>query len=234
MGSNSNNDAGLDDAKINSHYQSILSNNRKDTGGSGENVQDIPHVKPASGQNPTGPMKSPLMTWTQLLESMEELEGNIDQVTGSNDIGDETIEDTNVPPAGEVDEQALLAKLNEIFTPILVMQGFEGDISDKIQEAFSEASVLMERNIINFDDATRMAQLISVCSLLISNQKNTEKFQMYTKAAAVRNKMKLEIQKDEYEEAKALAQKFLVMVSTTNNSSFARDAATSLLPETQH
>ena len=57
---------------------------------------------------------------------------------------------------------------------------------------------------------------------------------MYRKAAEVRNNMKLNIQKQEYEAAKALAQKFLVKVSTTNNSSVARQAANELLPETQH
>jgi len=92
----------------------------------------------------------------------------------------------------------------------------------------------MERNIISFDNKTRMAQLISVCALLIARQKDTEKYQMYKKAAVIKNKMKLEIQKDHYDEAQALAQKFLVKVATTNNSSVARDAANDLLPETQH
>ena len=45
--------------------------------------------------------------------------------------------------------------------------------------------------------------------------------------------MKLEIQKDEYDEAKELAQKYLVNVATSNNSSVARNAAQSLLPQTQ-
>ena len=128
----------------------------------------------------------------------------------------------------------LLEELNQIFTPILVMQSLEGNMADKINEAFSEASVLMEKNIIKFDDETRMAQLISICALLIARKKNSEKYQAYQKAATIKNKMKIEIQKDEYDEAKALAQKYLVNVSTTNNSSVARDAANNLLPETQH
>lgn len=227
---------GLEDGKMNSHYQTLLNNNKKDTGGSGKSIQEIPHVKPTSGQNPTGPMKGDLMNWTQMLESIDEIEDNIDQISSDDNIGNASIDLDDETPAesGQVNEQELLDKLNQIFTPILVMQGFEGDMSGKIQEAFAEASVLMERNIINFDDETRMAQLVSTCALLISQQKNTEKFKMYNKAAAIRNKMKLDIQKDEYDAAKALAQKFLVKVSTTNNSSFARDAATNLLPETQH
>lgn len=230
--------AGLDDDKINSHYQSLLSNQKKTVNSNGEDVHDIPHNKPASGQNPSGPMKGELMTWTKMLEFMEAVEENIEAINSTDDIGDCPIGDDcgsgETAATGQVNEEEILNKLNEIFTPILVMQGVEGDISDKIQEAFSEASVLMERNIISFDDSTRMAQLISVCALLIAQQKNSEKFQMYKKAAAIRNQMKIDIQKDEYDAAKALAQKFLVKVSTTNNSSFARDAATNLLPETQH
>lgn len=231
----------LDDDKINSHYDSLVSNNKKSASASaGEDVNDIPHDKPSSGNSPTGPMNGNLMTWTKMLESMDVLLESISEIHKfeSTDImGDNINEqplDDAAEPAGSVDEQELLNKLNEIFTPILVMQGFEGDISDKIQEAFEEASLLMERNIISFDSSTRMAQLISVCALLIAQQKNTAKFQMYKKAAAIRNQMKIDIQKDEYDEAKALAQKFLVKVSTTNNSSFARDAANDLLPETQH
>ena len=96
------------------------------------------------------------------------------------------------------------------------------------------ASVLTEQNIISFDNATRMAQLISKCAILLQQQKNTEQYRMYAKAAAIRNKMKLEMQKTEYDNAKALAQKYLVMVSTKNSSPIARDAANALLPETQH
>lgn len=188
------------------------------------------------GHSTDGPMGGPNMTFIQMLEAMnfivESLEDPVETPLENEQI------DTQVDTPGKVitseDEQELLDHLNQIFTPILVMQGFEGDISDRIQEAFSEASVLMERNIISFDDKARMAQLISVCALLIAQKKNSPKFDMYKKAAAVRNQMKLEIQKDNYDEAKALAQKFLVKVSTTNNSSFARDAAQDLLPETQH
>jgi len=57
---------------------------------------------------------------------------------------------------------------------------------------------------------------------------------MFKKASEIRNNMKLQIQKNEYAAAQALAQKFLVKVSTTNNSSVARNAANDLLPETNH
>lgn len=229
--------AGLDDGKINNHYQTLMSNNKKDIGGNGKDVHDNPHNTPPSNQQGTGPMRGELMTWTTMLEFMEAVEDTINQLSSEDNIMDEPISDEPISSAvggDQVNEEELLKKLNEIFTPILVMQGIEGDISDKIQEAFSESSVLMERNIISFDNTTKMAQLISVCALLIHQQRNTEKFQMYKKAAAIRNQMKIEMQKDVHDEAKALAQKFLVKVSTTNNSSVARDAATELLPETQH
>lgn len=228
----------VDDTKLNSHYQSTLNNYKKTIDSNGDNIKDIPHNNPGIiNKSADGPMDGNLMTFTKMLESLEYIAEMLSKPEESKDIEEMPIEELPNSSEGVIsseDETELLDHLNQIFTPILVMQGFEGDIADQIQEAFSEASVLMERNIISFDDKARMAQLISVCALLISQKKNTEKFQMYKKAAAIRNQMKLDIQKEEYEEAKALAQKFLVKVSTTNNSSYARDAANDLLPETQH
>lgn len=227
---------GTDESKLDSKYQSILSNNKKSSDSSGSDVKDIPHNNPTDGKNTEGPMEGNLMTFTKMLESLECIVETLVNPPET-DISEMPVEeplDVHETVVSPEDETELLDRLNQIFTPILVMQGFEGNISGQIQEAFEEASVLLERNIISFDDKTRMAQLISVCALLISQKKNSEKFKMYAKAAEIRNRMKLEIQKDEYDAAKALAQKFLVKVSTTNNSSYARDAATDLLPETQH
>jgi len=217
----------VDEDKMNSHFHKLQAQYKKTIDSDGEAVKDIAHNAPTAGTNPTGPMKGHLMGWTQMLESMDEIQDSI-ETAGTDAIA------APVNPNNSMDEDSLLNELNQIFTPILVMQGFEGSIADQINEAFSEASVLMERNIISFDNKTRMAQLISVCALLIARQKDTEKYQMYKKAAVIKNKMKLEIQKDHYDEAQALAQKFLVKVATTNNSSVARDAANDLLPETQH
>ena len=223
----------IDDDKMNSYFQQLQNQYKKTIDSSGKNVSQIAHNSPTSGTNPTGPMKGNLMNWTQMLESMDNISDSIDNI--DNDISKSNIElDNQGIQSGNINEDELLNELNQIFTPILVMQGFEGDIADKINEAFSEASVLMERNIISFDNKSRMSQLISVCALLIARQKNSEKYQLYHKAAIVKNKMKLDIQKEEYDAAKTLAQKFLVKVSTTNTSSIARDAANELLPETQH
>jgi len=223
---------GLEEDKMNSHFKKLQAQYKKTIDSDGEDVKDIPHnTPPMSGHTPDGPMKGNLMNFTQMLESMDEVNASIDGLAENPDIGNEPIES---PTPSVVNEDELLNELNKLFTPILVMQGFESDIADRINEAFSEASVLMERNVISFDNKTRMAQLISVCALLIARQKNSEKYQMYKKAAVIKNKMKLDIQKEEYDAAQALAQKFLVKVSTTNNSSVARDAANNLLPETQH
>jgi len=223
---------GLEEDKMNSHFKKLQAQYKKTIDSDGEDVKPIAHNKPTSGTNPTGPMKGNLMTWTQMLESMDEVDINIDNMSEEPDLADQPIEELS--PVGAVNEDELLNELNKIFTPILVMQGFENDISDRINESLSEASLLTERNVISFDNKTRMAQLISICALLIARQKNSEKYQMYKKAAVIKNKMKLDIQKEEYDAAQSLAQKFLVKVSTTNNSSVARDVANSLLPETQH
>lgn len=173
------------------------------------------------------------LNWKQLLEAM-------DDVTASVDNGPENAEDINDAPIepetakAPLDEKELLEELNKLFTPVLVMQGYQSDIADKVNAEISESAVLTEMNMLKFDEPTRMAQLISVCAKLINKQRNTPEWQLYKKAAVLRNKANLDMQKNSYDEAKALAQKYLVMVSTTNTSSSARDAANDLLPQTNH
>jgi len=233
-------DSGLEDEKMNKRMENILDNNKKDTGGEGHDVKDIPNEKPPSGNNPVGMMGGELMDFTQMLENMDEIQSSIDTYATEDDgLMYDNIGDSDNAPApttmgiGNGDDE-LLNQLNKIFTPILVMQQFEGDVVDRIHEACSEHNILVEQNIIKFDDATRMAQLVSVSALLIARQKNTQQYQMYKKAAEIRNSMKIEIQKQEYAAAQALAQKFLVKISTTGGSEVARKSARDLLPETQH
>lgn len=147
---------------------------------------------------------------------------------------DEDVMDTNISdePSDVVNDADLLEELNRIFTPVLVSQEYEKDINDAKQEAMSEAGVLTEKNVIAFDEETRMAQLVSVCALLIARKKNTENWQIFSKAAALKKASKLNIQQEEHNDAVALAQKYLVNVYTTNNSSVARNAANGLLPLT--
>lgn len=226
---------GTDEESMYAKFRSIQDHNRQDIGGAGKPVKDIPHNKPGGGQNPTGAFDKNVTNWTNLLESLDDVENGIDE--NQNDIMTQSL-DNEVTPEDEgndsVSNDELLEELNKIFTPILVMQGFEKDMSDKITEAYSEADVLNEKTLIKWDDQARMSQLIKVCALLISRKKNTEKYQMYKKASIIARKMAIEIQKDEYEGAKTLAEKYLVKVSTTNNNSVARKAAKELLPETQH
>ncbi len=165
----------------------------------------------------------------QILEAMRVLLEEMSDETC--DVTDQCVEEI---PSADVEDKELMDELNKIFTPVLVSQKFSKDISDHSNEALSEAGVLTERNIIAFDDETRMSQLISVCALLLAKKKDTENWKLYKQAALLKKQSKINIQKEEYTDAKELAQKYLVMVSTTNNSAVARDAANELLPQTQH
>lgn len=224
---------GLEDEKMNRLFQNTASKYKGSADVGTEPIEDNPHDAPPSGQHPVGPMNGNLMGWTKMLEAMDIIIASITEAGENPDIGSMSADSTDTSGFSDNDND-IMEKLNKLFTPILVMQGFENNISSQVQEAVEQADVLTEKNIIQFDDATRMAQLISVCAILLQQKKNTENYQMYAKASAVRNQAKINMQKEEYDAAKALAQKYLVMVSTTNNSPVARDAATSLLPQTQH
>lgn len=216
------------DEQINNHYKSLLDEYLDTMKSSGEDVKEIAHDKPASdGQGYEGPMKGTLMDWTQMLEAMDVVSANMDAPI-ENDI------DTAPVEGPEVNEEELLNELDKLYTPVLVSQSFEKDIADKTNAAMAESGLLTERNIISFDDESRMAQLISVCARLIAKQKNSQAWQMYERAAMIKKQSNMQIQKEEYDQAKDLAQKFLVKVSTSSNSSVARDAAQALMPQTQH
>ena len=166
----------------------------------------------------------------EIKELLEAMDNVLDNISAEDPLEAQTIDSDGK----DVDEDALFKELNTLFTPVLVMQSYEKDIADKANSELSESGILTERNIINFDDESRMAQLIAVCSKLIAKQKNTSAWQMFSKAAQMKKESSLRIQKEEYDEAKTLAQKYLVMVSTSNVNSVARDAANDLLPQTQH
>lgn len=174
--------------------------------------------------------KTGLSTWSELLESMDDISDTASDLADKEDITNQPIDTSAAAPTGD----DLLDELNKLFTPILIMQGYENDIEDKVKESLSESTMLTEKTIMKFDPSTRMAQLLSVCSLLIAKKKNTEEWQMFQKASTISRNMKIAIQKKEYDEAKNLAQKYLVNVSTSNMNSVARKAANELLPETQH
>ena len=219
------------DKQLMKHYQDLLDDyiDAEDT--PIEDVKEIDHKNPG----PNGcncPMHSDLMTFTQMLEAMDDIQKSLENpVTEEEDIENLPIEDSATPNDSNDD---LLEELNKLFTPVLVSQKFEQDIADQKRAEIAESGTLTERTVISFDEPARMSQLVSVCALLIARKKNTENWQLFQKAAAVKKQSKINIQKEEYDEAKALAQKYLVKVTTTNNSSVARDAAQDLLPQTQH
>ena len=161
-----------------------------------------------------------------LLEKAEELAGELDEQYSNAD----PLEETSIPTEDLPKDDQLLNDLNTIFTPILIMQSLEGDITEKVQEGLSEDNILTERNCLKFDNSARMAQLLSTCALLISRQKNSPKWQMFKKASEMLKSTKMEIQREEAASAQALAQRYLVKVSTSSNSSIARKAASDLLP----
>ena len=161
-----------------------------------------------------------------LLEQAEELASNLEEQYANSD----PLEDTSIPTEEVSSDDQIMQDLNTIFTPILIMQSLEGDITEKVQEGLSEDSILTERSCLKFDNSARMAQLLSTCALLLSRQKNSPKWQMFKKASEMLKSTKLEIQREEAASAQALAQRYLVKVSTSSNSSIARKAASDLLP----
>jgi len=146
----------------------------------------------------------------------------------------DNLDNTLVAEDSVNDDKDLLERLNKLYTPTLISQKFENDIADNANNEIQNSGNLSKRTLINFDKKTRVAQLISACAMLIAEKKNSPKWQALLKADAIKNQTKLDIQREEYNNAIALAQRYLIMVSTTNNSSVARDAAQELIPETQH
>lgn len=222
------------DEKINKKYKTLADLTKKSSQVSGESIKDLPKNAPATGKGKyTSPFDTSMMSWSEMANLLEDVNTSIeasvsDPMNGSIDSEVAPISvDTNI-------EDKVISQLNDIFTPVLVMQSFETQVNDQIKESFEKANVLTERNTIRFDDETRMSQLIATCALLIDKERQTPEYKTYEQATIVKNKTKVEICKKNYDLAKSLVQKYLVKVSTTNNSSEARNAATDLLPQTQH
>jgi hypothetical protein len=110
----------------------------------------------------------------------------------------------------------------------MLAQELDDGVKGRVMEACSQDNVLTEANIIQFDDDTRKAQLISLCALLIARQGNSPDYDAYKQASNVRKTMKLKIQKDNHAAAVALADKYLSHVAQTGQSSVARKAAEDL------
>ena len=176
----------------------------------------------------TGEMSFKGASMKVLLEAMDEIADGLSAQYASADSMENPVDSSEADNSLNYDE--LIEDLNTVFTPVLVMQELEGDVSEKVLEACSEDNVLSERSCLQFDDKARMAQLLSVCALLIARQKNSPKYEAYRRGMEMARQAKMEIQREEPAAAQALAQKYLVKVSTTNGSSIARKAAENLLP----
>lgn len=224
----------VDEDKLNTHYKSLLDEQIDSADSDGTPRLEQPKGNPRDSKTTDGGvMKSPLMTFTKMLEAMDEVETSMESPAEEPDTKDILDEPTETEAPVQSDDD-LLDTLNKIFTPVLITQGVEQEIADKANTEMTEAAVLTEKNMIAFDDETRMAQLIATCALLIARKKDTANWKLFAKAAAIKTKAKIAIQNEEYDAAKTLAQKYLLQVSNTSNSAVARQAATELLPQTQH
>lgn len=164
-------------------------------------------------------------------DSDEKEEPSDDTAADELDSEEDDSSEFGVSDAEAVDDTGVMDELKKIYTPILIMQSYETKEScDRMKESFSQANVLTEQNVIKFDNETRVAQLLSVCALLLARKKNSEKWQAFKKAAALQRKMKIEIQKEEAAAAKELARKFLDETAAGDNED-AKSSAAKLLPE---
>ena len=177
-----------------------------------------------------------MSNWTKILEAFTDIQSDIDESIKP-DLMEDSIDDKcedgecDTPRASVETEDKIISELNRVFTPMLITQSLEEDISKQIVEACNDANVLTERNIIQFDTQTKMAQLVAICALLVAKEKNTPEYQLYEKAAKIRNQMKLTIQQQESSEAFRLAKKYLSTIANESNSSVARDAAKDILAD---
>ena len=156
----------VDENKINKHYSDLLKDYVDSANASGEDVKEIAHKSPS---------------FNKIMEAFEVISSYIEN-------GDENIMNDETEHEEYDCEKDLIDELNKIFTPVLVMQNYEKEISDKTQSEMESAKVLNERTIIKFDDESRMSQLIAVCAKLIAKQKNTKAWQMFKQAADLKKK----------------------------------------------
>lgn len=218
-----------DENKMNSQYQKLTRLMTQSASAPSDDVKENPKKVPVSITSTEGPMGH-VMDYTEMLEALDTVSASLDTV--SNDPMNQPTGFESEP--GADDQAKLIDELNRLFTPILIMQGFENDSTDQIKEVLSESGLLTEKSVIQFDNDTRMAQLTAICARLIQKQKDTENYRLFAKAHKIKKQADLNMQKEEYDAAKKLAREYLSKVATENNSPVARDAANALLPATQH
>lgn len=157
-------------------------------------------------------------------EPVEDEDNDVDNIEVDEDVpSEEPVEDDATETEPNVSEEELFAQLNKIFLPVVRMQDAE--------EPVQESTVVMEKNVFRLDDASKVAQLLSLCAMLIARAKDTEAYKTYIRASEERRNAKIDIQNAEASEARALAAKYLNTLSANNDDEGARAVGVSLLKE---
>ena len=157
-------------------------------------------------------------------EPVEDEDNDVDNIEVDEDVpSEEPVEDDATETEPNVSEEELFAQLNELFLPVVRMQDAE--------EPVHESTVVMEKNVFRLDDASKVAQLLSLCCMLIARAKDTEAYKTYIRASEERRNAKIDIQNAEASEARALAAKYLNTLSANNDDEGARAVGVSLLKE---
>lgn len=149
---------------------------------------------------------------------------DVDNINVDEDVPlEEPVEDDATETEPNVSEGELFAQLNKLFLPVVRMQDAEQPVQ--------ESTVVMEKNVFRLDDASKVAQLLSLCAMLIARAKDTEAYKTYIRASEERRNAKIDIQNAEASEARALAAKYLNTLSANDDDEGARAVGVSLLKE---
>ena len=149
---------------------------------------------------------------------------DVDNINVDEDVPlEEPVEDDATETEPNVSEEELFNQLNKLFLPVFRMQDAE--------EPVQESTVVMEKNVFRLDDASKVAQLLSLCAMLIARAKDTEAYKTYIRASEERRNAKIDIQNAEASEARALAAKYLNTLSANDDDEGARAVGVSLLKE---
>ena len=157
-------------------------------------------------------------------EPVEDEDNDVDNINVDEDGPlEEPVEDDATEIEPNVSEEELFAQLNKLFLPVVRMQDAEQPVQ--------ESTVVMEKNVFRLDDASKVAQLLSLCAMLIARAKDTEAYKTYIRASEERRNAKNDIQNAEASEARALAAKYLNTLSANDDDEGARAVGVSLLKE---
>ena len=149
---------------------------------------------------------------------------DVDNIEVDEDVpSEEPVEDDATETEPNVSEEELFNQLNKLFLPVVRMQDAEQPVQ--------ESTVVMEKNVFRLDDASKVAQLLSLCAMLIARAKDTESYKTYIRASEERRNAKIDIQNAEASEARALAAKYLNTLSANDDDEGARAVGVSLLKE---